>query len=112
MAAIETHNYPHQSSVTLSSSDEIDDESAESLLASVREQEQQFALLSKEIEEERRSVEKQLHNNKMVHLSVFCSSHAFLVQPHLQISFDLFHLYPPVMRKQQWHYILDESAPT
>ena len=69
MTAAEPHtgNYLHQSSVTLSSSDGMDEEeSAESLLASVKEQEQQFALLSKEIEEERKSVAKQLKTNKSV----------------------------------------------
>ena len=66
MTAIEPRNYNHQNDISLSSGDDVDDESAESLLASVREQEQQFALLTKEIEEERKTVVKQLNNSKLV----------------------------------------------
>ena len=67
MAAVERQNLIHHDS-SLSSDREdmdIDGESAASIMESVREQEQQFAILTKEIENERRTVAKQLNHDRL-----------------------------------------------
>ena len=70
MASVERQNLIHRPASVSSNSDEIEiDDSAADIMASVREQEQQFALLTQEIENERRTVAQQLNhdqNNDMV----------------------------------------------
>ena len=67
MAAVERQNLIHHDSSLSSDREdmEIDGESAASIMESVREQEQQFAILTKEIENERRTVAKQLNHDRL-----------------------------------------------
>ncbi|CAK8672686.1 catenin delta-1-like isoform X2 [Clavelina lepadiformis] len=66
MAAVDRRNLLHRDGSISSHSDEMpmEEDSAASILQSVREQEQQFAQLTKEIENERRTVADQLNNGK------------------------------------------------
>ena len=80
MASIESRNLIHHDS-SLSSDNEdldVDGESAASIMESVREQEQQFAILTKEIENERRTVAKQLNHDRLNNM-VGCSIFFFLL---------------------------------
>jgi len=67
MATIESRNLIHHDGSLSSDSEDmdIDGESAASIMESVREQEQQFAILTKEIENERRTVAKQLNHDRL-----------------------------------------------
>uniref|UniRef100_H2ZMU7 Uncharacterized protein n=1 Tax=Ciona savignyi TaxID=51511 RepID=H2ZMU7_CIOSA len=62
-ASLDTRNLLHRNGSLSESSEEqgMDEDSAASILASVREQEDQFARLTKEIEQERRTVANQLN---------------------------------------------------
>ena len=71
MATTESFNLIHHDGSLSSINDEnlIDEDSTDSIMATVRAQEQQFALLTKEIENERKNVAQQLnhdHINDMV----------------------------------------------
>lgn len=61
MAATET--LLHHDDHSLSSSN--DEDSTDSIMATVREQEEQFALLTKEIENERKTVAEQLNHDRI-----------------------------------------------